>query len=49
MTGPSRRGLLHHSCQGSQYTSKHFQKLLDEHCITCSMSRAVAVWDSSAT
>ena len=47
-----RRGkpvaLLHHSDQGSQYTSEHFQKLLDEQGITCSMSRAGEVWDSSA-
>jgi len=47
-----RRGrpveLLHHSDQGSQYTSEHFQKLLAEHGITCSMSRAGEVWDNSA-
>ncbi|RUP29429.1 MAG: IS3 family transposase [Curvibacter sp.] len=47
-----RRGrpvaLLHHSDQGSQYTSEHFQKLLDEQGITCSMSRAGEVWDNSA-
>ena len=39
-----RRGrpqeLLHHSDQGSQYTSEQFQKLLDAHGITCSMSRS---------
>ena len=47
-----RRGkpheLLHHSDQGSQYTSEHFQKLLSEQGITCSMSRAGEVWDNSA-
>jgi putative transposase len=47
-----RRGrpvaLLHHSDQGSQYASEHFQKLLDEQGITCSMSRAGEVWDNSA-
>ncbi|EMG2113761.1 IS3 family transposase [Pseudomonas aeruginosa] len=47
-----RRGrpvaLLHHSDQGSQYTSEHFQRLLDEQGITCSMSRAGEVWDNSA-
>ena len=47
-----RRGkpveLLHHSDQGSQYTSEHFQELLKEHGITCSMSRAGEVWDNSA-
>ncbi|HFJ0418694.1 TPA: IS3 family transposase [Pseudomonas aeruginosa] len=47
-----RRGkpvaLLHHSDQGSQYTSSHFQQLLREQGITCSMSRAGEVWDNSA-
>ena len=47
-----RRGrpveLLHHSDQGSQYTSEHFQDLLKEQGITCSMSRAGEVWDNSA-
>jgi len=47
-----RRGrpvaLLHHSDQGSQYTSEHFQELLREQGITCSMSRAGEVWDNSA-
>ena len=47
-----RRGkpveLLHHSDQGSQYTSEHFRKLLAEQGITCSMSRAGEVWDNSA-
>lgn len=47
-----RRGrplaLLHHSDQGSQYTSEHFQGLLKAQGITCSMSRAGEVWDNSA-
>lgn len=47
-----RRGrpseLLHHSDQGSQYTSAEFQALLAEHDITCSMSRSGNVWDNSA-
>ena len=47
-----RRGkadaLLHHSDQGSQYTSEQFQRLLAENGITCSMSRAGDVWDNSA-
>lgn len=42
------REVLHHSDQGSQYTSEHFQRLLAEHGITCSMSRAGEVWDNSA-
>jgi hypothetical protein len=41
-------GLLHHSDKGSQYTSEHFQKLMEEHGITRSMSRAGEVWDNSA-
>lgn len=40
--------LLHHSDQGSQYTSEQFQRLLAESGITCSMSRAGNVWDNSA-
>lgn len=47
-----RRGkpieLLRHSDQGSQYTSEHFQELLKEQGITCSMSRAGEVWEHSA-
>ena len=47
-----RRGrpkeLLHHSDQGSQYTSEQFQALLAELGITCSMSRRGDVWDNSA-
>lgn len=42
------REVLHHSDQGSQYTSEHFQKLLVEQGIVCSMSRAGEVWDNSA-
>ena len=46
-----RRGkpmaLLHHSDRGSQYTSEHFQGLLKDQGITCSMSRAGEVWDNS--
>ena len=44
-----RRGkadvLLHHSDQGSQYTSEQFQRLLSDNGTTCSMSRAGNVWD----
>ena len=47
-----RRGsveaLLHHSDQGSQYTSEPFQLLLKEHGITCSMSRSGNCWDNAA-
>jgi putative transposase len=47
-----RRGrpqeLMHHSDQGSQYTSEQFQRLLADQGITCSMSRSGDVWDNSA-
>ena len=47
-----RRGkpdtLLHHSDQGSQYTSEAFQRLMAEHGVTCSMSRSGNVWDNAA-
>lgn len=47
-----RRGptsaLLHHSDQGSQYTSEQFQYLLAEHGVTCSMSRSGDCWDNAA-
>lgn len=47
-----RRGrpqeLMHHSDQGSQYTSEQFQRLLTDQGITCSMSRSGNVWDNSA-
>ena len=46
-----RRGradlLLHHSDQGSQYTSDAFRWLLDDLGVTCSMSRSGNVWDNS--
>ena len=46
-----RRGppdaLLHHSDQGSQYTSEHFQRLLQDLGVTCSMSRSGNVWDNA--
>jgi putative transposase len=44
-----RRGkpdsLLHHSDQGSQYTSAQFQRLMADHGIICSMSRSGNVWE----
>jgi putative transposase len=47
-----RRGkpteLLHHSDQGSQYTSEDFQQLLADQGITCSMSRRGDCWDNAA-
>ncbi len=41
-------GLLHHSDQGSQYTSEPFQRLMADHGITGSMSRSGNVWDNAA-
>jgi len=40
--------LLHHSDQGSQYTSDEFQRLLAGHGVTCSMSRLGNCWDNAA-
>ena len=46
-----RRGkpdaLLHHSDQGSQYTSEQFRRLMEDNGVTCSMSRSGNVWDVS--
>jgi len=48
-----RRGrphaLMHHSDRGSQYTSDQFQRLMADHGIACSMSRAGNCWDNAAT
>ncbi len=47
-----RRGkpdaLLHHSDQGSQYTSEQFQRLMIDNGVTCLMSRSGNVWDDAA-
>jgi putative transposase len=47
-----RRGrpdaLLHHSDQGSQYTSEQFRLLLEDNNVSCSMSRSGNVWDNAA-
>lgn len=45
---PKATELLHHSDQGSQYTSEAFQELLAEHGIQCSMSRSGNCWDNAA-
>jgi putative transposase len=46
-----RRGpaasVLHHSDQGSQYTSEQCQRLPVDLGITCSMSRSGNVWDNA--
>ena len=47
-----RRGkpdaLVHHSDQGSQYTSQQFQTFMSDNGVTCSMSRSGNVWDNAA-
>jgi transposase InsO family protein len=40
--------LLHHSDQGSQYTSEQFQRLMADNNVTCSMSRSGNAWDNAA-
>ena len=40
-------GLLAHSDRGSQYASDHYQRLLGEHGITCSMSGVGQCWDNA--
>jgi putative transposase len=39
--------LLAHSDRGSQYASEHYQRLLGQHGITCSMSRRANCWDNA--
>ena len=47
-----RRGkpdaLLHHSDQGSQYTSQQFATLMRNNGVICSMSRSGNAWDNAA-
>ena len=40
-------GLLAHSDRGSQYASDHYQRVLSNHGITCSMSRAGNCYDNA--
>ena len=40
-------GLLAHSDRGSQYASEHYQRLLAEHGISCSMSGVAQCWDNA--
>ena len=42
------KALLHHSDQGSQYSSEQFQRLMADQGITCSTSRSGNVWDNAA-
>jgi len=41
------RGLLHHSDRGSQYACKAYRKLLVDHGVICSMSRAGDCFDNT--
>src|SRR5262249_821908 len=41
-------GLLAHADRGRQYASDHYQRLLAQHGITCSMSRRADCWDNAA-
>jgi putative transposase len=40
-------GLVAHSDRGSQYASDHYQQLLSDHGIVCSMSRRANCWDNA--
>jgi len=40
-------GLVAHSDRGSPYASEHYQRLLEQHDITCSMSRRGDCWDNA--
>jgi len=42
-------GLLAHSDRGVQYASDHFQAILAQHGILCSMSRKANCWDNAPT
>ena len=39
--------LIAHSDRGVQYASKHYQRLLKEHSVTCSMSRKGNYWEAT--
>ncbi len=39
--------LVHHSDRGSQYASRSYRELLEQHGIECSMSRAGDCWDNA--
>lgn len=40
-------GLMTHSDRGSQYASEHYQRVLSQHGIQCSMSRKGNCWDNA--
>lgn len=41
------KGLVFHSDRGSQYTSKHYRKVLANYCIRASMSDVGACWKNA--
>ena len=48
LNGSSPSELIAHSDRGSQYASKHYQRILREEGITCRMSRRGNCWDNAA-
>jgi putative transposase len=40
--------MLRQPIESTQYTSEHFQKLMVDNGVTCSMSRSGNVWDNAA-
>jgi transposase InsO family protein len=40
-------GLLHHSDRGSQYAAHEYRRVLDQHGMSCSMSRKGDCWDNA--
>jgi transposase InsO family protein len=46
-TGRPGDTLVAHSDRGVQYASEHYQRLLNQHGITCSMSRKANCWDNA--
>jgi putative transposase len=47
LKGSSSSALLAHSDRGSQYASEHYQRILAEEGITCSMSEVGQCWDNA--
>ena len=42
-----KRGLVFHSDRGSQYTSRHYRRLLADHGIRTPMGNVGACWDNA--
>jgi putative transposase len=47
LRGSSSSGLIAHSDRGSQYASEHYQRILRQEGITCSMSEVGQCWDNA--